>query len=152
MTYWCRDFIITLGGFDGSSDLNEVQQFVVKKNKWKALPCLPEKIGASAATVLNDVLYNIGGMRSTNSVCWLDLLSESSKWNSVKTLGQTDFSGYHLRDATVVKNKIVYFGSRSEKATYVLEKGEEEGKLEVRSRFKGIDYERGDYRSSFCTY
>ena len=141
MTYWEReDIIITLGGYDGSSRLTEVQQFMIGKNKWKALPSLPEQIDASSATVLNDVLYNIGGDRSTNSVYWLDLLKP--KWNSLKTLGQTHFSGHYWRDATVVKNKIVYFGSYwKDKATYVLE--EEKGEprnLEVKSRFAPIDY------------
>ena len=83
---------------------------------------------------------------------WLDLLKP--KWNSVKTLGQTDFSRHCLRDATVVKNKIVYFGSWNvDKATYVLE--EEKGEprnLEVKSRFTPIDYTRGGWNSSFCTY
>ena len=153
MTYWQKeDTIITVGGWDGSSGLKEVQQFVIGKNEWKALPSLPEEISDSSATVLKNVLYNFGGSGSTNSVCWLDLLKP--KWNSVKTLGFIDFSGHRLRDATVVKNKIVYFGSWRDKATYALkQKKSQPGNLELKSRFEEIDYIRGNpFNSSFCTY
>ena len=102
------------------------------------------------------MMYCIGGDESSNSVCWLDLLKAKGKWKSVKTLGQTHFSGQYYRDESVVKNKIVYFGSHyKDKATYVLEQGEkgEWGNIEVRSRFAGIDYTRGAFsNSSFCTY
>ena len=40
------------------------------------------------------------------------------------------FEGYCLREALVVGNKIVYFGSEDQNATFVLEE-EEEGKLRV---------------------
>ena len=90
MAYWEReDIIITLGGHDGSSKLSESQQFIIRKNEWKALPSLPEEISHSSATVLNDALYNIGGSVSTNSVCRLDLLRKNSRWISVQTLAQT---------------------------------------------------------------
>ena len=83
MIYWERqDVIITLGGFmDGFSWLSEVQQFMIRKNNWKALPSLPQRIRGSSATVLNGVLYNIGGDGSTNSVCLLDLLRKKSRWS-----------------------------------------------------------------------
>ena len=72
--------------------------------------------------MLNDVLYNIGGDGTTNSVYWLDLLSEKPEWSSIKTLDLIDFSGYQSRHAAVVKNKIVYFGRwKEDKAAYVLE-------------------------------
>ena len=75
MTSWVRQgTIITLGGCS-TSFLNEVQQFAIKKKEWKTLPSLPEKIYGSSATVLKDVLYNIGGSGSTNSICWISLLS-----------------------------------------------------------------------------
>ena len=42
ITYWEKqDIIITLGGYHGSSYLNEVQGFMIEKNSWKALPSLP---------------------------------------------------------------------------------------------------------------
>ena len=107
------------------------------------LPCL---INGSSATVLNDVLFNIGGAESTNSVCWLDLLSEKATWNSVNTLGVADFSDHCYRDATVVKNKIVYFGEslwNRDQGTYVLEQKEgDRGDLEVKFWLKAIDYQR----------
>ena len=71
-------------------------------------------------------------------MCWLDLLSEKMKWNSVKKVGRSDFSSHQLRDATVVKNQIVYFGASSQaedKATYVLEQKGKKGSLVVRSKF-----------------
>ena len=93
---------------------------MIAKSEWKALASLSQKIAGSSATILNDVLYSIGGDGSTSSVCWLDLLNEKAKWSLAKTLGQSDFSDHRLRDATVVKNTIIYFGSSDEKATYVL--------------------------------
>ena len=99
------------------------------------------------------MLYSIGVHESTNSVCWLNLMSPVAQWNSIKTLGVTDFSGHCLRDATVVKKQIVYFSSGKDKATYVLEPKEERGCLEVKSKFRAIDYKRGMFHnSSFCTY
>ena len=93
MTGWNKQkTIISLGGWHhGSSRLNEVQQFLIAKNKWTGRPSLSEEIFSSSATVLNDVLYNFRGYKSTNSVCWLDLLSKKAEWNSLKTLGETDF-------------------------------------------------------------
>ena len=97
-------------------------------------------------------VYNIGGGgESTSSVEWLDLLDQPTGWNSFETLAEADFRNYFFRDATVVKDKIVYFGSNNENATYVLEPGEESKGLEVKSKFKGVSYERGDSNSSFCT-
>ena len=55
-------------------------------------------------------------------------------------------------DATVVKNKIVYFGSYSEEATYVLKRKKHSDELEVADKFDGIEYERGGSHSSFCTF
>ena len=154
MTHWEKqNIIITLGGqarYDQC--LDEVQQFIIPKNEWKTLPSLPESIYGSSATVLNGVLYNIGGVYSKNSVCWFDLLSQKGKWNAVKTLATADFRGQCWKDATVLRNKIVHFGSFRDQNTYVLEQKGEEGNLEVKSRFKGIQYKRGWNNSSFCTY
>ena len=62
MTYWKRgDSIITVGGFDGSWRVSEVQQYSRMQNQWKTLPPLPEKMHNSSALVLGDALYNIGG-------------------------------------------------------------------------------------------
>ena len=41
------------------------------------------------------------------------------------------FNGYSRREALVVENKIVYFGSSDENASFVQEEGEESGKLKV---------------------
>ena len=137
MTYWERqESIITLGGWNGTH-LNEAKQFKIEKNQWKALPSLPENIYGSSASVLNDVVFNIVGVGSTNSACWLDLLSKKRKWNSVKTL--SSFSGHWMRNATVVNSKIVYFGSWTEdKSTYILEQKGKRGNLEVRSTFQQL--------------
>ena len=70
---------------------------------------------------MNDILYSFGGWGSTSSVVWLDLASKKRSWMSMKRVGVANFADYQLRDATVVKNKIVYFGKHNEKATYVLE-------------------------------
>ena len=107
--------------------------------------------------MLNNVLYNMGGHDSTFSVCWLDLVSEKPKWTSIRTLGQSaDFTGQCYRDATVVKNTIVFFGSpNQDKTTYVLEQEEKAGEranLELKSRSAPINYSRGINSSSFCTY
>ena len=112
MTYWKReDSVITVGGHDGWN-LNEVQQFSRFNNEWQTLPSLPEKVRFSAATVLGDVFYNMGGGGSSQSVVWLDLVSVIRTWSSLKKLGAaTSFRNYFFSDATVVKKKIVYFGS-----------------------------------------
>lgn len=100
--------------------------------------------------MLNDVLYNLGG-GSSNSVEWLDLVQTRRKWNSMKTVGQANFTKHSYGDAGVVSNSIVYFGPFE--ACYVLEQKEgERGKLEIASEFKGIAYKRGRSNSSFCTY
>ena len=48
------------------------------------------------------------------------------------------FKGYFWREALVVGNKIVYFGSHDQNATFVLE-AEEEGKLRVVRQDEGFD-------------
>ena len=108
MTYWEREeVLITLGGYGGSQHLQEVQQFMRMRNQWKALPSLPYKTVCSSATVVGDVLYNMGGCHSINSVEWLDLVSEERRWNSIKTVGEVSLSDHYMRDATVVNNQIV---------------------------------------------
>ena len=82
MTYWeKRNLLITLGGYaGGGNQLGEVHQFLILQNKWSTLPSLLEKTYSSSATVLNGVVYNIGGFKSTKSVCWLNLLNKKIKW------------------------------------------------------------------------
>lgn len=99
---------------------------MIGKNKGKSLPSLAEKIWRSSATVQRNVLYNIGGLGSNNSVCWLDLLCVKTRWKSLKTLGLTDFSEERFKNAIVVKKKIVYFGSNMRRATYVMEQENKE--------------------------
>ena len=83
---------------------------------------------------------------------WLNLMEPNKGWRAMKTLGaHTNFSNYHWRDSTVVKNKIVYFGSSNENATYRMEQEDQSRDLAVTSKFGGIDYQRGDRNSSFCT-
>ena len=85
---------------------------------------------ASSAVVLNSVIYNIGGDGSSHSVWWCSLLSNGTpKWKSID-FENYSFKGHYYREALVVGNKIVYFGSCHEFATFVLEE-EEEGKLRV---------------------
>ena len=73
--------------------------------------------------MVQDVVFNIGGYQSSQSVFWLDLLNPRSKWESSKQLKHFQFFGYWLRDAAVLKNRIVYFESSDDNTTYVLEKG-----------------------------
>ena len=54
------------------------------KKEWQALPDLPEEVCASAATVLDDVLYNLGGSYSKHSVSWLDLLGGKGEWKTME--------------------------------------------------------------------
>ena len=75
MTFWNRqDQIITLGGYFRKY-VKSAHQYSTANNKWTALPDLPDKLDCSAATVLNDVLYNFGGENALHSVYHLDLLS-----------------------------------------------------------------------------
>lgn len=149
LTYWkTEDSVLTVGGSNGSR-LDEVTQFSQVKGEWKVLPPVLEKMSNCSATVLKDVLYCIGGIGSTNSVEWMELVSEKRRWSSIKRMeAHTDFSDHYYRDATVVSNKIVFFAS--EETGFVLEGAA--SNLEVRSKFKGIEYERGEHDSSFCTH
>ena len=60
------------------------------------------------------------------------------------------FEGYYHREALVVGNKVVYFGSRNENATFVLEE-EEEGKLRVVRKDEGFDLDRY-YNTASCVF
>lgn len=122
------------------------------KNEWRSLPELPESTHQSAATVLNNILYNIGGRHSNSSVYWFDLLKKDLVWNCMKQVGHFSFKGYRLRDATVLRNQIVYFGEYRETDTYVLQKKENQNELEVDNKLAGMGYMRGSSNSSFCIY
>ena len=53
----------------------------LSKNIWKAHSLLPEAIGASSAVLLSNVIYNIGGRKSTHSVMWCPLICNiPSEW------------------------------------------------------------------------
>ena len=95
----------------------------------------------SSAVVLNSVIYNIGGGGSSHSVWWCSLLSnDPPKWKSMD-LENYSFKGYRWREALVVGNKIVYFGSNNQNATFMLEE-EEEGTLRVTRKDDGFDLNR----------
>ena len=62
---------------------------------------------------------------------WNDLASiDREKWKCMD-LETYNFRRYCSREAFVVENKIVYFGSRHNNATFVLRKEEESEKLTV---------------------
>ena len=56
------------------------------------------------------------------------------------------------KDATVVSNQIVFFGSHKENATYLLKKESTSNGLRMEGKEGGIDYKRGAANSSFCTF
>ena len=85
------------------------------KNVWRLHSILPERVWGSSAVVLNDIIYNIGGNGSSHSVMW-SRANPSSKWY-LRDLSNYNFSGYYLREAFVLENKIVYFGVVRKKAT-----------------------------------
>ena len=60
--------------------------------------------------MLNDVLYNLGGYQSKNSVHWLELENKEREWKARVTLGKIDFRDYCFRDATVVGKQVIFFG------------------------------------------
>ena len=93
---------------------------------------------ASSAVILNSVIYNIGGFGSSHSVLWCSLHSPNPpKWKPMD-FENYSFKGYWYREALVVGNRIVYFGSRNKNATFVLEEEEEEGKPRVVRQDQGF--------------
>ena len=86
---------------------------------------LPEAVDSSSAVVLNNGIYNLGGDGSSHSVAWCRLCYNApAKWEFVD-LPNYSFAGYARREAFVIENKIVYFGSVHRETTFVLESGEE---------------------------
>lgn len=80
---------------------------------------MPEATYGSAATVLKDTLYNLGGKSSVYSVMWLNLVGAPLVWKKAQTAG-VSFKKSMWRAATVVKGHIVYFGASTGNKTYVL--------------------------------
>ena len=113
---------------------------------------LPEAIYGSSAVVLNNVMYNIGGYLSSRSVAWCRLKSKYVTSWQFMDLSNSNFKGYSWREALVVENKIVYFGSSNENRTFVLEKEEQSEKLRVVRQDEGIDLRRGFWNSSSCVF
>ena len=70
---------------------------------------LLEPLMGSAAVVMNEVMYNIGGSGSSHSVMQCRL-SSKSKWEFM-SIPKYSFNGYHNREAVLVENKIVFFGN-----------------------------------------
>lgn len=63
-----------------------------------------------------------------------------------------DFSNFAFRDASVVANKIVFFGSLDKKATFVLGlEGSRSERLTVEHESEAVTYARGVNNASFAT-
>ena len=152
ITAWVRgNALVTLGG-KNTKKLDEVQMYQIGKNEWMALPELPSETCASSATVIGNRVYSLGGVGSTHSVQWLDLL-KGGEWHSLEEVGLFGFEGQCFRDATVVREEIIYFGSNNGKETYVLKQGEgTNSKLKLCYKWEGVEYQRGSTDSSFCVY
>ena len=100
-----------------------MQRFSLTNNKWKLHSRLPKAVFDPSAVVLNDVIYNIGGYHSSHSAVWCSLSSNYSfKWQDMNLANNYSFKGYWIREAFVVEDRIVYFGSQSREATFVLKK------------------------------
>ena len=105
----------------------------------------------SAAVVQNNVIYNIGGYPSSQSVLWCSLASnDPPNWKSME-LQNHSFKGYCVREAFAVGNKIVYFGCYNHNATFVLEKEEEEEKLRVVRQDEGFNFSMS-YNPGSCVF
>ena len=110
LTYWKRErCFFTLGGY-ASESLKETTKYSVAKASWENFTELPYAIDASSATILNNVLINIGGFNCNHSLLCYHLLEVNPAWKEVKVIG-CDFEGYTFGDATVVGSQIIYFGT-----------------------------------------
>ena len=82
LTYWKRDdSIISLGGYNHSQRLSEVQQFSRAKNQWTALPSLPQRISGSSATVMSEVLYRRVWLSKVSVLAGHGEKAEKLEWN-----------------------------------------------------------------------
>ena len=152
MPYWKKNQeIFTVGGFDDTSqNLAEFHCYSMEKNSWKTLSDLPQAMRGSSATILRNVLYNIGGRESTHSILYYKLTGNTHKWSPLNVKNY-NFSKYAFRDATVVSNTIVFFGSLDKNATFLLEQEHNSDKLEVKAEEVGMNYARGVNDTSFAT-
>ena len=100
--------LFTIGGNNGNL-MREVSEYSVDKDTWKIHSQLPQPIKGSSAVVFNDVIYNIGGHSSGQSILWCDLNAEAL-WNPFE-IPNYNFKNQHYRMAHPVEDKIVYFGS-----------------------------------------
>ena len=93
----------------------------------------PVGMYGSAATILRGLLYNFGGNPSYHSVLWFDLSQYGGDWKTMN-IPLDSFLNHYARDATVVKDRIVYFGSHNIDVTFVLgtEAGSEQLRVESR--------------------
>ena len=150
--YWSKDqTLISLGGFNTFSYyLDEVSAYSTQKDEWRPLPSLPQEMSNSAATILDNVLYNFGGYHF-HSYCSLDLVSGVKYWKSCSLEGDR-LVGFSRRGIASVGNKIIEFGSNIEKSTNILEKSGEGADLRLVKAVEGCDYETGSFDSSFCTF
>ena len=62
------------------------------------------------------------------------------------------FKKYCLREAFVLENKVVYFGSWNVKIAFVLEKEEDSEQLKVVREDEGINFERGNKNTTSRVY
>ena len=97
-------------------------------------------------------MYNIGGVGSSHSVAWCPLSADGPPQWSFMDLGNYNFTVNQDREALVLKNKIVYFGSWNKNTSFVLEQEEESEKLRVTREDKGFDLERGAWNTSSSAF
>ena len=76
----------------------------------------------SSAVIFHNLMYNIGGFPSTHSIVFSRLSSHCPPEWRFMDLPNYNFAGFGFREAFVVENRIVYFGSFKKKTTFVLEK------------------------------
>ena len=108
-----------------------MQQYSLIQNKWKLHSKLPLPLSHSSAVILNQVIYTIGGLFSPHSVLWCDIDSiHLPLWKGLD-LADCEFTEHYYRKALVLENKIVYFGTWNENATYVLEKEKQSHELRL---------------------
>ena len=120
-------------------------KILISKNHWNFHSELPEALEGSSVVVVDNVMYNIGGDRSSHSVYWYPLLSNyQSEWKFMD-LNNFDFSGYYYIEAFVLENTIVYFGYSAKKTTFLLGKEEESERLEVLRHDEGSEMWNEDW-------
>ena len=118
----------------------------MSKNVWKFHSQLPEATKHSSAVVFHNILYNIGGERSSHSLTLCHLSSQYQAQWKLMDLPNYDFKEYQFREVMTVENKIVYFGWYIQKTSFVLE--EESERLKVVREDGGFDLFRGDWSTA----